>query len=563
MVPASRSHERDLELTDRPKRGRLCLVADRRTAVTRRLIAPFLPALVLIAGILATPTHAAAPVGGAIVRVNQDATFALQSETTIAINPTNPRNLVAGSIDAQFDAGQCAAYSSTDRGKTWLHQILPTAPGFATGGDPIVAFGADGTAFYLCMDVAPGIGRTQYVYRSTDGGRTWGPPVLAMGSPPATDDDKGFLAVDDHPGSPFQGNVYAVATRAPCGPATLRFSRSVNGASSFQADRQVNDSADIAFAGNIAVGVDGAVYVAWGRYTACGPNQVGTAIMLDKSTDGGLTFGALAGGSDRPIRLSDILIHTRPYFDRGNGLPVLGTHPTDPDVVYAVWGENPPGLDDSDVVFSRSLDGGNTWSAPIRVNDDANPPGEFHSQFHPTMSVDPVDGEIDIVWYSDERDPDRNDAAPLVDVYFASSTDGGTSFGPSTRLTTWSSLRNGFFGDYIGIDSFDGTAHPIWTDTNLGGGADVATTRVGALLGSACTLVGTAGNDGIDGTSQRDVICALDGDDTVRGGGGNDTLGGGPGDDILIGGPGRDRFIGGPGKDRCQQDPDDRLIRCA
>ena len=52
-------------------------------------------------------------------------------------------------------------------------------------------------------------------------------------------------------------------------------------------------------------------------------------------------------------------------------------------------------------MFARSTDGGNTWGAAIRVNDDVNPAGDFHSQFFPWMAVDPIDGSINVVWYDD------------------------------------------------------------------------------------------------------------------------------------------------------------------
>jgi uncharacterized repeat protein (TIGR01451 family) len=478
----------------------------------------FLPAAVALTALVAafagaapTPTQAAAPFGGATVQVNQDNTTRYQNEPTIAINPTNHQNVVAGSIDN----GQCAAYASTDRGRTWTHQVLPNVPTFLAAGDPVVAFDANGTAYYLCMNLFGGTnGRTQYVFRSTDGGDHWLSPTLAIGSP-ATDDDKGAMAVDDHPSSPYSGNVYVSATRNPGTDGDLRFARSTNGGSSFELEQQVDDNAAIAFPGTIAVGADGAVYVAWGNITSCA-NEAGctTAIRLEKSTDGGATFGALTGGVPHPIRVGDIVdageVRSEPL--RGTGAAVLGTNPTDPNIVYAVWGENPAGIDDSEVMFSRSLDGGNTWQPPIRVNDDVNPPGEFFSQFFPTMSIDPSDGEIDVLWYSDQNDPNRTDSTPLVDAYFASSTDGGVSFGPSLRVSTASSVPLGSFNDYIGIDSLGGVAHPIWTDTTQGGEGDqdIATTQIGgadlhiskadlgdpAVAGGSLTYTISVRNDG-------------------------------------------------------------------
>jgi Ca2+-binding RTX toxin-like protein len=57
---------------------------------------------------------------------------------------------------------------------------------------------------------------------------------------------------------------------------------------------------------------------------------------------------------------------------------------------------------------------------------------------------------------------------------------------------------------------------------------------------SACTIMGTAGDDTLNGTSGNDVICGLGGNDTINGAGGNDTIKGGEGNDTIKGGTGMD-----------------------
>jgi uncharacterized repeat protein (TIGR01451 family) len=102
------------------------------------------------------------------------------------------------------------------------------------------------------------------------------------------------------------------------------------------------------------------------------------------------------------------------------------------------------------------------------------------------MAVDPTDGEIDIVWYDDRDDPNRTDGTPLVNLYFASSTDSGLSFSRNLRVSTQSSNTtadfgagaNAFFGDYNGIAARGGVAFPFWTDSRTGS-QDVMITQVG------------------------------------------------------------------------------------
>ncbi len=64
-----------------------------------------------------------------------------------------------------------------------------------------------------------------------------------------------------------------------------------------------------------------------------------------------------------------------------------------------------------------------------------------------------------------------------------------------------------------------------------------------------CTIVGTRGDDDLDGTSRRDVICGLGGNDHLHGGGGNDLLLGDGGNDVLEGHGGGDVLVGGRGRD--------------
>jgi uncharacterized repeat protein (TIGR01451 family) len=426
------------------------------------------------------PANAASPLPGPVVRITP-ATPDDQKEPSIAINPTDPRNLVAGSIDGAA-GGQCAVYDSTDRGANWTAAILPTASGFTNAGDPVIDFAADGTAYYLCMNTAAGNSELgQYVYVSTTGGQTWAAPVLAITRVAGDRYDKGDIVVDDRPFSPYLGNVYVAATLLNTGD--VHFARSTTKAASFS-NQQIISDAPVGFDVSLAVGADGAVYAAWSKETVGSPG-VSNAILIDKSTDGGVSFGALSGGTDHQVQTGGIVAGgsggVRPDPGRGNGAPYIATHPTDPNVVYAVWAEDPTGIDDSDIRFARSTDGGNTWPSSVRLNTDVNPASEFFSQYWPTMSVDPVDGEIDIIWYSDQNDPNRTDGTPLIDLYFTSSTDDGLTFATPTRVTPSSSGPFGFFGDYLGIDSYGGVAHPIWVDTTLGGGGqDVATAQIGA-----------------------------------------------------------------------------------
>ncbi len=67
--------------------------------------------------------------------------------------------------------------------------------------------------------------------------------------------------------------------------------------------------------------------------------------------------------------------------------------------------------------------------------------------------------------------------------------------------------------------------------------------------GEPATIIGTDGDDILQGTPGRDVIWGGEGDDTIRAGAGDDVVCGGPGDDKIYGEAGKDILAGGPGKD--------------
>jgi hypothetical protein len=111
---------------------------------------------------------------------------------------------------------------------------------------------------------------------------------------------------------------------------------------------------------------------------------------------------------------------------------------------------------DPDVFLMSSKDGGETWSAPVRVNDDPVKNGKV--QFFTWMSVDPVDGSVNLVFY-DRRDT----AGAMTGIIMARSVDGGKTFvnhkidAPAFKCT-----ESVFFGDYTGISAYGGRVIPIF-----------------------------------------------------------------------------------------------------
>ena len=142
----------------------------------------------------------------------------------------------------------------------------------------------------------------------------------------------------------------------------------------------------------------------------------------------------------------DLVLKTdRSEGDRNGFLYALAS--VDPDK-----GLQPTGTDPRDVMFSRSEDGGTTWSAPVRVNDDASGNGAW--QWFATMSVAPT-GRIDAVW-NDTRN--GNGDSRLSELYYSYSRDGGATWAPNTAVSPqWNSHigwpNDNKIGDYYDIES--------------------------------------------------------------------------------------------------------------
>src|SRR3989440_6093937 len=128
--------------------------------------------------------------GGDDNLTNQDYACFPQDETSIAVNPTNPKNAVGGANDYRLGWGASGFYVTTDGGNHWYDGIkpFPTNANQARdhidgGGDPSIAFDRDGGVYYndlhfMRENDESGI----FVARSTNGGFTWSRPCVPAGS---------------------------------------------------------------------------------------------------------------------------------------------------------------------------------------------------------------------------------------------------------------------------------------------------------------------------------------------------------------------------------------------
>jgi Ca2+-binding RTX toxin-like protein len=148
---------------------------------------------------------------------------------------------------------------------------------------------------------------------------------------------------------------------------------------------------------------------------------------------------------------------------------------------------------------------------------------------------------------NNDSDPD-GDALSITSV--GNATNGAVSLQPSGEVL------------FTPTAGYSGAASFTYTIADPSGATATATVSLAVDAGTCtCQIVGTNGNDVLDGTNQSDGICGLDGDDLISGGNSNDCLDGNDGNDTLSGGNGKDDLRGGAGDDQiCGDNGVDRII---
>jgi hypothetical protein len=382
----------------------------------------------------------------------------MYSEPSIAINPTNPQQLIAA-----YQVNASIAYSA-DAGKTWTTAENTAPDDYRRSGDVSVAYDRQGHAF-LCYIAFDKLGTENYwargatrngvfVRRSSDGGKTWDKDhaaVFAHNSDPGIPfEDKPYVVADTSR-SKYAGNLYVGWTQWQLTKSIMLLSRSTDGGKSWSKPIEIStreglprddNGAVEGFTG--AVGADGTLYVAWCDITG---------VVLAVSRDGGQTFSP-----SRTILQTGPSSFSPVNVFRANGFPEIGIDPRG-NKLYLTWSDYTNG--DIDVFAASSSNGGKTWSPPVRVNNDSLHNGQ--DQFFQWLAVDPVDGSVNIVFCDRRADPENRKYFMVL----ARSTDGSRTFQNYAWSTKPSDPTDVFMGDYMGIAALGGRVYGAWPRTAL------------------------------------------------------------------------------------------------
>jgi len=374
-------------------------------------------------------------------------------EPHIVTNPRNPLNSICA-----FNTN--SVYVTLD-GFNW-NRVNVTFPGFASSeilGDPVLAFDSLGNVTYQQL-YQQGSTYGVVVTRSTNGGVNFSGAYVVTATTVGLSDKEWICA--DQTAGPYSNYLYTGWRQF--GSTGMRFCRSTNGGVNWSSPITLNgDQGAYVCVGPNGLTQGGSVYMA---------NTSGSNILVARSTDGGATMGPqVTATSFSGSGVSCSGRQTVKGCIRTNSFPKIaadGSYGTYRGNVYVVYEANPFGVDVADIFLVRSTDYGQTWSTPIRVNDDAT----TADQWLPAISVDNTNGRIYISWMDSREDPTANLQTRMYGAY---STDGGqtftanspistTLFNPDNMKVSQGTNQAYYIGDYLGVSAINKTSLTVWMD---------------------------------------------------------------------------------------------------
>jgi hypothetical protein len=420
------------------------------------------------------------------------------NEPSICVDPTNLNKMSIGwrqfnSVSSNFRQGGWGY--TTNGGTSW------TFPGILENNvfrsDPVLNSNETGSFYYLsllqsfCDDM----------WLSLNSGQSWArlPPEGGAGG-----GDKEWFTIDKTNGMGHGFQYQAWSTAATCGGGL--FSRSTDGGVTWMNPISIPNSPvwgtlDVDANGNLFIGGTN-----FGSQFYCirssNAQNGGVTPSFDRVTTVNLGGSIDFGDTINPDGLAGQLFLA---VDRSG----TGTN----NNIYMIATIQPTGFfTGTDVMFARSTDGGQTFSAPHRINDDPINHNKWH--WFGTLSVAP-NGRIDSVWL-DTRNAANNTDSQL---FYSFSTDGGVTWSANVAVSNSFNPFLGYpnqnkMGDYITIVS-DNTGGNVAYSATFNSEEDVYYVRV-APPTSVLSLLSAASRLTHGGAGTFDIAMPLTGTSGVE-----------------------------------------------
>jgi hypothetical protein len=395
-----------------------------------------------------------------------------QAEVTVAVDPREPRFLIAAANDWALGVN---SWISRDAGATWTAGGLALFAAGCPDGDPALAFGQRGRAYLAVLGRVPcgGSGPERvFVLRRRSLAKPWFRVTvpIAGGSAKITD-DKPAVAVDRGAHSPHRDRIYAAWARTwEVGPndfvGAIVITHSDDGGRTWSHLSRVSPATQLAFSASIAIASDGEVYIAWDD-----PGNRG--IWIDRSHDG-VHFGVdslvaaylLIGEKCDP---QGTAIPAQPHRCVGPN-PIVTIDTAAPMQVQVTYGTT----DDVESVFLVAFDktlrrmiiGRPALQKGVRITPP-EPRGSRADQFWPVSAFDASTKRLWVCFYDTTGDRSRRIASYscMVGRDRARRWLGPVRVADVGSDETQAGARKFDYGDYEGLDVSRGVAHPVWTDS--------------------------------------------------------------------------------------------------
>jgi hypothetical protein len=441
------------------------------------------------------------------------------NETTIAVNPTNPLNMIGSANDYQLrlssggginETAYSRAHVTFDGGKTWTSYPI-RFNSYVSTGDPAVAFDSSGNAYLATLGFLWSQGNgccinpDVLVAHSSDGGKTWSAPVRIVAGTGSFGsvgllNDKEYLTAwgngnaivtwteynNGIQGSYISSPIFASVTHD--GGNSWSTPVEISGSAAFCIGAQGGNACNQSQFATPVVAADGSIYVDFINFAdpiTTGRDQY-LVVKVDPNTGarvaGPFNVGLVYDGfTDYPIAINGRQTYQDSQF-RTSALGNIAADPTNANHLAVIWSDMrnstlPAPADpyaaktNSDIIVSQSFNGGATWSAPVAIAASGD-------QFMPWGAYD-TGGKLRIGYFDRSYDPANHaygytlateKAWGSLNFKFAQLT---TTLSDPTQGTRWFSSgvvnhATTFLGDYSGIAvTPSGGAVALWTDLRL------------------------------------------------------------------------------------------------